>query len=936
MLEKDIQSIGRLTHQKIAAATDALRLEIAEQGDQVEKQCLDIIGRLEKETSELDRVFSERLKHELEQQKAIHKVEIDSIRERLIEQASLDELGSAFHERLDAEVEKQQATHKIEIESIRERLIEQDSLDELGSELDERLNAELQKQQSIHKIEIESIRERLIEQDSLDDLGAIFEERLNAEVEKQQSIHRQEVESITQRLAEEKALVIESIEAINEQLEQRIDLEQKLVERIETIKDGEQGEQGERGTDGLDRPVLEPVHLKANKDYPKNTLGLYKGGLWISTKDALGYPQDDPHAWHCILDAMNTLSVDLQEDRTFKLSVETSAGNVIENNFHIPFPQHKGIWEEGEYSKGDIVTKGHSMFHCIEDTSGRPPGNGWQQILTAQRGRDGKSIVGPQGVPGRNGLDAKLPENFIEEVLELASQNKAFEDGRSGAEVITSFRGYFLSGETYNRGDVVNLDAGLYVCTSSGQFDSIAKSQDSWELMLNVPKLMMPAFMDWQGRYVAKTYKSGMVVADGPWTMVANKETNDSAGPYPIGDESYLAAGATYAPLADTVKNVVFGTRIKQVQSPVFIRGYKIDVIDTFSYRVFFVQDPLNSPIVVELDSFTATATETLEVNLGRLPVGAGDSFDIVAVINEPDPTPTEWTGDWDYDTPPVAVIPPAGVILQANDNPASLRVSILDNTATDRSAELSPLSNGDTISDGASVWTITNSVDNGTWFDFTVSPNQQSPTDGLRTFTFGTTTPTAITIGSDADYWVGNANIRGIHTVDGGYSDIVEDDNAYSIDLQVQDAYVSPDWEVVSYSSELGAQPEAVPVSELTKEENDWVRASAYLFDEGATQTTDNSWTEVDRREVTEASKGKISLDAKRIDQTEYHNSEWAFIAYNDGTQLVSYLQKDIELGADLSLRLVEDGNDLVIEVRGKAGQTWQWSATAFYRGIE
>ena len=782
-----------------------------------------------------------------------------------------------------------------------------------------------------HRLEkaVEAVREDIVrrQDELLTEVGKVADQSFDDVTDK--------IHDLTTKHVEEIALLTEQIKA------QEI-FEAQLTQRLSEIKDGEEGPQGAQGNDGedgLDRPILEPVELVAQKDYPKSTVGTFEGGLWIATKETVGSPADDPQAWHCMLDAMTTMSIDLLEDRRFKLSVRMSSGQQLEDTFDIPYPEHKGIWEEGDYKKGDIVTKGSSMWLAQEDTSGQPPGNGWQQILTAPRGKQGpagKSIVGPQGKPGRNGADAILPANFIEDVMALAGERKAFEDGRSGAEAIVSFRGYFMPDETYRSGDVVSFDGSLYLCIAGGRFDSIARSQTSWELMLGVPKVAFVNYMHWQGRYVAKTYKSGMVVSDGPWTMVANKETNDSAGPYPIGDESYLAAGATYAPLADTVKNVVFGTRIKQVQSPVFIRGYKIDVIDTFSYRVFFVQDPLNSPIVVELDSFTATATETLEVNLGRLPVGAGDSFDIVAVINEPDPTPTEWTGDWDYDTPPVAVIPPAGVILQANDNPASLRVSILDNTATDRSAELSPLSNGDTISDGASVWTITNSVDNGTWFDFTVSPNQQSPTDGLRTFTFGTTTPTAITIGSDADYWVGNANIRGIHTVDGGYSDIVEDDNAYSIDLQVQDAYVSPDWEVVSYSSELGAQPEAVPVSELTKEENDWVRASAYLFDEGATQTTDNSWTEVDRREVTEASKGKISLDAKRIDQTEYHNSEWAFIAYNDGTQLVSYLQKDIELGADLSLRLVEDGNDLVIEVRGKAGQTWQWSATAFYRGIE
>ena len=630
VLEKDIQSIGRLTNQKITQASDALKEEIAGQGEQVEKQCRDIIALLEKELGTLDSEFDQRLKRELEEQQATHKAEIDAINGRLIEQESLDQLGSEFDERLNAEV----ASHKTEIDSLKEQLTEQ-----------------------------------------ADNLSSGFGERIDTELENQQSIYKAAVESITERLAEEKALVVESIEAINAQLEQRIDLEQKLVERIDTIKDGEQGEQGEKGeagTDGLDRPVLEPVHLKADKDYPKNTLGLYKGGLWISTKDALGYPQDDPHSWHCILDAMNTLSVDLQEDRNYKLSIETSAGNVIENNFHIPYPEHKGIWEEGEYAKGDIVTKGHSMFHAIENTSGQPPGNGWQQILTAQRGRDGKSIIGPQGVPGRNGLDAKLPDGFIEEVLELASQSKAFDDGRSGAEVITSFRGYFLSDESYNRGDVVNLDGGLYVCTSSGQFDSIAKSQDSWELMLNVPKFTSPAYMDYKGQYEQKTYKGGDVVVDGDWTMCALTQTTDRAAPFPIGDPTYLFQGVL-APFENTVKQVVFGNRY-YFETGGYLNGFRINLVTGQRYSVYSVANPTTNPLVNPVIAFTADEDGWRNFSIPSAIVSDGTFFDLIAFCDQPNDTPVTFTGDWDYDTPPNAVIPPAPEPINMANNSASLR----------------------------------------------------------------------------------------------------------------------------------------------------------------------------------------------------------------------------------------------------------------------
>jgi hypothetical protein len=176
----------------------------------------------------------------------------------------------------------------------------------------------------------------------------------------------------------------------------------------DTIKDGEKGdkgEPGERGQDGLDRPLLEPVELKDDKDYEKSTLGTYNGSLWLSTKNAVGTPDDDPHAWHCVLDAMTSIDVDLCSPHEYQLTIKMGTGKILEQKFHIPYPEHMGIYdEEKSYKKGNIVTKGNSLWQAMEDTDGTPPGNGWQQILNAPRGKQGlpgKSIEGPQGKPGR-------------------------------------------------------------------------------------------------------------------------------------------------------------------------------------------------------------------------------------------------------------------------------------------------------------------------------------------------------------------------------------------------------------------------------------------------------------------------------------------------------------------------------------------------------
>lgn len=268
-------------------------------------------------------------------------------------------------------------------------------------------------------------------------------------------LNKELVDSVNDSKANLTSEHVKELQALNDQIKAQEIFETQLTARLDEIKDGEKGEQGERGNDGeqgndgdkgeqgergsdgekgeqgeqgnygedgQDRPLLEPVQLKQDKDYEKNILGTYNGGLWISTKKAVGDPHNDPHAWHCILDAMSEMTVDLQNDHTFKLSARMASGDLIEDTFEIPFPEHKGIWEECEYHKGNIVTKGHSMWQAMQDTDGCPPGNGWQQILSAPRGKQGpqgKSITGPQGKPGRNGSDAIIPDELLQDIAYL-------------------------------------------------------------------------------------------------------------------------------------------------------------------------------------------------------------------------------------------------------------------------------------------------------------------------------------------------------------------------------------------------------------------------------------------------------------------------------------------------------------------------------------
>ena len=789
------------------------------------------------------------------------------------------------------------------------------------AEIYARTDVEIQKLREENHKTIEETKELIFSK--IEQIDAETVDVINEIVERHDMAHALELEELTKQLKAQEIF------------------EAQLTTRLAEIKDGEKGEQGfpgEPGRDGLDRPLLEPVELLPNKDYSKNTLGIHNGGLWISTKQAVGDPESDPHAWSCILDSMTTMSIDLQDDRTFKLSVRMATGKLIEDTFKIPYPEHKGIWEPGTYLKGDMVTKGTSFWMAMEDTDGEPPGNGWQQILSAPRGKTGpagKSIVGPQGKPGRNGADAKLPPNFVEDLVALASERKAFEDGRSGAYAITSFRGNFSPGESYSSGDVVAFDGGMYLCTSPvNRVNSIAASQESWELILGVPKVAFVPYMHWQGVYTEKAYNPGMVVTDGGWTMVANKKTTDKAAPAAIGDPEWTldSTDANWA-----IQNVL-GTNVRCgnyaiADHAVLVKGIRIYVpqVDANIYyraAVAIYRDPAN-PDIEYTDWVNYQQTGWVETTaFGRIiPKDVGLAVAIETenrannVVDEVLYNYTSSTGD---------VVPGPGAMHRRTN-----RTYVWINKLGELGQPTIPPVAGSQLTTSVSDWNITQVTDAGEYWDCEIV-GTGNPANGLTFFTF--TTPSGATPqywAENTGYWTTNPPAEGVQVNGFIRNDGVlsENDNAYGADILLQEMYLSNDWDIVSYSGDL-ATPSSF--TELSPNVTNWANEVATPFAVGNAQSVNNSWVEVFRTDMdSRALKASLSVDAKRNDDVEYHVSEWVLLSYDKPTGVVDYLQKDLEIGADLSLRSKIDGKDLVLEVKGKPNQTWDFRVTTFYREL-
>jgi hypothetical protein len=300
------------------------------------------------------------------------------------------------------------------------------------------------------------------------------------------------------------------------------------------------------------------------------------------------------------------------------------------------------------------------------------------------------------------------------------------------------------------------------------------------------------------------TYHPGDVVVDDGWQMIANTGTVEKPAPVPVGEPFFAYTGASPT-TTDNAKQIIMGLRVT-AEIGGYLTAYRIHTVAGDDYRVFLVTDPLGSAIKSELISFTSVTSGWVVFNINPVLVGPGFQFDIVVVASEPDPTPVVVTANYSYTTPNNENTPTAGNIVHADKNTSSFKINKTDDDATDRSVLLEALTIGDIIDGANQRWSIQAITDNTTWMDFEVAPASQGVPNGLQEFSFETVIATPITHIEDVDYWLGNANVRGLFAADIGYPNIIVDDNQYSVDIQIQLAVVSDDWDAISFTGSAGA----------------------------------------------------------------------------------------------------------------------------------
>ena len=304
----------------------------------------------------------------------------------------------------------------------------------------------------------------------------------------------------------------------------------------------------------------------------------------------------------------------------------------------------------------------------------------------------------------------------------------------------------------------------------------------------------------WGGQWEeGKWYYPYEIVTDGQWTFVCVNPTNDRPAPQAIGSPLNIYNGLS--PTTPVVaKSVRSGVQITNATVGYWINSYEVYTVTGNYYQVYQVNVHLEH---IRIQDFTATSTGWVAFPVTPILVAPGTDFALYQSVNEPDPTPITWTGDWNYTLPNDATDPLTGQVTHANRALSELRVSKFDTTGADRGAELLALNPGDIVDASGLRWSIQSIADAGAFVVIFIAPATQGNQLGVIPFTFETVPATPITTMVDVNYWLSNtfpnATVNGIQSID--EAPVVVDDNAYGVNIEIQEATVSPNWELAAYS---------------------------------------------------------------------------------------------------------------------------------------
>jgi len=315
--------------------------------------------------------------------------------------------------------------------------------------------------------------------------------------------------------------------------------------------------------------------------------------------------------------------------------------------------------------------------------------------------------------------------------------------------------------------------------------------------------------MRWKGIWSAGEYVLNDVVLDSGWTMIANQTTSERAAPQPIGSPwwaSGLGTAPAWTPGSVSSDQLWTGARYTMPAAG-FIRGMRLWIPNSdpaYRYRMITIVDPGGPNENTDISGeFNPGVVGWLDYEFPATIFATGTVFDVyLSATNTAGSTQFAW--DWDYQTPQQDTIPASGEAMHSVRSPQSIWIHKTDDGGTDRSVDLATVNAGDTIGhpDGTS-WEVTSVTDNGTWIDFGVIPLTLA-LPGVVTLTFTVIGAQPTDYVYITDHYLSNPDIQGIIAADSTNPILTQD--AYGVDIQLQEADISAHWETVSTSAAVSA----------------------------------------------------------------------------------------------------------------------------------
>lgn len=347
----------------------------------------------------------------------------------------------------------------------------------------------------------------------------------------------------------------------------------------------------------------------------------------------------------------------------------------------------------------------------------------------------------------------------------------------------------------------------------------LMESQDGQKLaeylarqLLNLGSALQPNALTWAGYWADGAYSANNLVVDNGWLAVARRDTTDAPSPQPVGDVRNIinVPGApTFATNSVVSGSLIVGTRYT-FPSQVYIRAARFQAPAAAAglrFDAWIVLDPDTDPsfyVLASADVVSASDTgKWVELPVGLTFVQDARKIDIIAAYT-PATGSTSFTYQWDYKRKNGN--PPAKEIWhQSGSNSNQIRVHEQDLTETDRSSDLNNIAPGSQIEmlSGGNVWSVLAASKSGDVYTFIVQPASRAQ-EAVSNFEFQYFGALSISYLEALNHYNTLPDVNGFLSTS-GYNPTtappVLNQNAYGVDIQVQEVLTSDDWEFLAFS---------------------------------------------------------------------------------------------------------------------------------------